>query len=202
MLADKMTLAVGVYIERTFGYTAIIRDDTSAREFKSDGIHITPRAYLTLTQHITQHVFEHLHRPARNQQPLTKNWDFLNQERNTYRTQRQGRDTTNSTLTTRITSSSITHSDRATSSSTTHSARATSSSSTTHSARATSSSSSTQTLDTDRENQGTPEGIQEDSEMEEKCACRKRNREAATQTSLTAEGMNMRITRNGGLQFI
>ena len=36
MLADKMTLAVGVYIERTFGYTAIIRDDTSAREFKSD----------------------------------------------------------------------------------------------------------------------------------------------------------------------
>ena len=127
MLADKMSLAVGVYMERTFGYSAMIRDDTTDRKFIDDGIHITPEAYLSLTQNITQHVFEHIHTPARAQQPLAYNWEFLNQER----TYRQGRDINSSTLSSRITSNTTNHTDRATSSS---------------------SSSSTQKLDTDREN--------------------------------------------------
>ena len=125
MLAGKITLALGVYMERTFGYTAIIRDDTTHRKFQDD-IHITISSYFSLTQHITQHVFEHIHKPAREPQALVYNWDFLNQER----AYTQGRDINNSTPARRGTNINTNHSNRATSSS------------------------STQTLDTCREKRG------------------------------------------------
>ena len=171
MLAGKITLALGVYMERAFGYTAIIRDDTTHRTFQ-DNIHITIGSYFTLTQHITQHVFEHIHKPAREPPALVYNWDFLNQER----AYTQGRDTNNSTPARRSTNINTNHSNRATSSS------------------------STQTLDTCREKRGrTEEETQEekDVEMNDNYVY---VREAGTQTTLTAEGLNWQITRNG-VQF-
>ena len=97
MEADKMSLAIGEYCERQFGYSAIIRDNTTNRKFWKDGIHLEEADYADISKNITKHIRDNIYKTARPAKPLQKNKDFLEQE-NMHK--RQGmRDINNTTQT-------------------------------------------------------------------------------------------------------
>ena len=99
MEADKMSLAIGEYCERQFGYSAIIRDNTTNRKFWRDGIHLDEVDYEDISKNITKHIRDNIYKTARPAKPLQKNKDFLEQE-NMHK--RQGKRDINNTTQTEV----------------------------------------------------------------------------------------------------